>query len=87
MNNNVGVISEPIRLLRTIGGTLDITDPSLINSITGEIDIGFIAFDSDGTMGVCTNFSRDENGNPIFTFRTMSLNTEIDIISFLSQKY
>ena len=87
MNNNVGVISLPIKLSRTIGDTLQITDPSSINTITGAVDIGFIAFDTDGTMGVCTTLSRDEHDNPIYTFRTVSLNTEIDITYLLSQDY
>lgn len=87
MSNNVGIISSPTKLPRVIGDTLQITDPSSINAITGAIDLGFIAFDTDGTMGVCTTFSRDENDNPIYTFRTTSLNTEIDITYLLNQDY
>lgn len=44
-------------------------------------------FDNDGTMGVCTNFSRDENDRPVFTFRTMSLDTDVDITNLLNQRY
>lgn len=87
MSNNVGIISSSIRFSRTIGDTLRITDPSMINAVTGNVDLGFIAFDADGTMGVCTNFSRDENDNPVYTFRTMSLDTDIDITYILRQSY
>ena len=85
--NNVGLIGLPTKLSRIIGEITRITDPSVINAITGTVDLGFMAFDTDGTMGVCTDFSRDENENPIYTFRTTSLNTEIDITYLLSQDY
>ena len=87
MSNNVGVIGSPTKLPRIIGETLRITDPSVLNAVTGEVDLGFIAFDTDGTMGVCTAFSRDENDSPIYTFRTTSLNTEIDIQNLLLSSY
>lgn len=85
MANNIGTIST--NLTRTIGGTTTITDGSLITSVSGFTDVGFIAFDNNGTMGVCTSFSRDTNDNPIYVFRTCSLNTEIDIQSILGESY
>ena len=87
MSNNIGLIGASTKLPRTIGDTLAVSDTQLITSITGELDLGFILFDSDGTMGVCTTFSRDDQNNPVYTFRTVSLNTEIDITSILSQSY
>ena len=87
MSNNIGVLSSPTKFPRTIGGTLNITDPSVLNAVSGEVDIGFMAFDTDGTLGVCTAFTRDQGGNPTYTFRTSSLNTEIDVQNILSQSY
>lgn len=88
MSNNVGIISAPTKLSRTIGNTIDIlSTSSALNTLSGEIDIGFMAFDTDGTMGVCTTFTRDEYGVITYTFKTMSLNTEIDITTLLSQTY
>lgn len=85
MANNIGTINST--LPRVIGNSITITDGSLITTVSGYADIGFIAFDNDGTMGVCTSFTRDENDEPIYTFRTCSLNTEIDIQSILGERY
>lgn len=85
MANNIGTISTT--LSRTIGETITVTDGSLLTSVSGYVDIGFIAFDNDGTMGVCTSFERDENDEPIYKFRTCTLNTEIDVQNILSQNY
>lgn len=85
MANNIGTISTT--LSRTIGETITVTDGSLVTSVSGYVDVGFIAFDNDGTMGVCTSFERDENDEPIYIFRTCTLNTEIDVQNILSQNY
>ena len=85
--NNIGLINSTVKFSRTIGQTINVTNPSLINSISGSMDVGFIAFDVDGTMAVCTSFTRDQQDNPIYTFKTTSLNTEIDITNILSQSY
>ena len=85
MANNVGTVGT--LLSRTIGQTTTITDASNINAISGFADVGFIAFDSNGTMGVCTSFTRDAQDNPTYVFRTCSLNTEIDIQDILSESY
>ena len=42
MSNNIGVLSSPTKFPRTIGGTLNITDPSVLNAVSGEVDIGFM---------------------------------------------
>lgn len=88
MANNVGVTSE--KLPRTIGSTMDFDTTSELASITmitGELDYGCFIFDDDGTLGICTGFKRDDNNNPIYTIRTSSLNTEIDIQNLLSKSY
>ena len=85
MANNVGTIST--LLSRTIGNTTTITDGSVLTAVSGYTDVGFIAFDNNGTMGVCTSFTRDQQGNPTYVFRTCSLNTEIDVQTILSQNY
>jgi hypothetical protein len=85
MANNIGTIST--KLSRTIGDTITVTDGSLITAVSGFADVGFMAFDNDGTMGVCTSFTRDESDNPIYIFRTCSLNTEIDTQNILSESY
>lgn len=85
MANNIGTVSTT--LSRTIGQTTTITDGTAITAVSGFADVGFIAFDNDGTMGVCTSFTRDQQDNPIYVFRTCSLNTEIDIQSMLGQSY
>ncbi len=85
MNNDVGTVSTT--LSRTIGSTTTITDATNITAISGYVDVGFIVFDNDGTMGVCTSFTRDSNDQPIYVFRTCSLNTEIDIQAILARSY
>ena len=85
MANNIGTVSTP--LVRTIGATTTITNGENINAVSGFADVGFIGFDNNGTMGVCTSFTRDSSDNPIYVFRTCSLDTEIDIQNILSQSY
>lgn len=85
MTNNIGTTSAT--LSRTIGNTTTITDALTVNAVSGFVDVGFIVFDTNGTMGVCTSFTRDEHDNPIYVFRTCSLNTEIDIQSVLNEEY
>lgn len=85
MSNNVGWITE--KLPRTIGAEVTVTDPSKFDKISGEADIGFIVYDDDGTMGVCSEFTRDEEGNPSYKIKVTSLNTEIDIMNILNKSY
>lgn len=85
MSNNVGWITE--KLPRNIGEEITITTPDKFNIISGEPDKGFIVYDDDGTMGVCSEFTRDETGEPTYKIKTVSLNTEIDIVNILSQSY
>lgn len=88
MANNIGVTT--IALPRTIGETVqyDTTDEwTSVTMITGQLDLGCIIFDMHGTMGVCSAFNRDSDDNPIYTIRTSTLNTQIDIQNILSQSY
>lgn len=85
MVNNIGTIS--ITLPRTIGNTTTVTNGAAITAVSGFVDVGFIAFDNNGTMGICTSFTRDLQNNPVYVFRTCTLNTEIDIQNILSQSY
>lgn len=88
MANNVGVTT--LKLPRVIGGTIDFdtTDEwTSVTMITGQLDLGCMVFDNDGTMGICSGFKRDDNDNPIYTIRTSTLNTEIDIQNILSKSY
>ena len=88
MANNIGVTN--LKLPRIIGEVVDFDISSELDSvtmITGNLDLGCMIFDNDGTLSICTNFTRDDNDNPIYTLRTSSLNTEIDIQSMLSENY
>lgn len=85
MSNNIGVTSTT--LSRTIGNTTTINGAGTITALSGYIDVGFMVFDDDGTMGICTSFTRDANEQPVYVFRTCSLNTEIDVQNILSQSY
>ena len=88
MSNNIGITTE--KLPRVIGQTVDFDTTGEWNSITmisGQLDLGAIIFDEDGTMGVCSGFTRDENNNPIYTIQTTTLNTQIDIQAILEKSY
>lgn len=88
MSNNIGITSET--LPRVIGQTMDFDTTGEWNSITmisGQLDLGAIIFDNDGTMGVCSEFTRDENNNPIYTIKTTTLNTQIDVQTILGKSY
>lgn len=88
MANNIGITTE--NLPRTIGQTIefDTTDEwSSITMFSGQLDLGAIVFDEKGTMGVCSEFNRDENNNPIYTIRTTTLDTQIDVQAILSKRY
>lgn len=88
MANNIGITT--LKLPRVIGETVeyDTTEEwTSVTMITGELDLGCIIFDNDGTMGVCSAFNRDSNNNPIYTIKTTTLNTQIDITNILSKSY
>lgn len=88
MANNVGVTTQTFN--RTIGGTTSIIDPlnqGLITMMAGQLGVGAMIFDGNGTMGICTAFALDENQRYSYSFRTSSLNTEIDIQTLLGRSY
>ena len=88
MANNIGVTT--LTLPRIIGNTVDYdtTDEwTSVTMITGELDLGCIIFDNNGTMAVCSKFTRDSNNNPIYTLRTSTINTQIDVQNILSKSY
>jgi len=88
MANNVGTTTQT--LSRTIGGTTVISDPlneSRISMMSGQLGIGAMIFDGMGTMGICTAFTLNANQKYDYSFRTSSLNTEIDIQALLGQSY
>lgn len=88
MNNNIGTTSYT--LPRIIGNIMNFDDPlelASISVISGELSLGFLLFDNDGTMGVCTKITYDSENNPTYEFRTSTLNAEIDVQNILSQSY
>lgn len=88
MANNIGVTTQV--LSRTIGGQTVISDPlneGTINMMAGQLGVGAMIFDGNGTMGICTAFSLNVNQRYDYSFRTSSLNTEIDIQTILGRSY
>lgn len=88
MANNIGITTQ--NLPRIIGQTMDFDTTDEWSSITmfsGQLDLGAIVFDENGTMGVCSEFNRDENNNPVYTIRTTTLDTQIDVTAILSKRY
>lgn len=79
MVNNVGKTTE---ILDTrLGATNSFTSNESITTISGELGTGYLLFDSQGTLGVISSFS-DEN-NFIVTTYALSL----DIQKILSLDY
>lgn len=88
MVNNIGTTTET--LSRTIGNTISVTDPlntNKISMITGQLDIGVILTDSNGTIGIVISYTTDANNKLVYTIRTTSINTEIDVQEILSESY
>lgn len=88
MVNSTGTTT--LTLPRTIGETMEFDQPLELSSIaiiSGELGPGFLLFDDNGTMSVCTKITSDEEGNLKYDFMTTTLDTEIDIQNALSQSY
>ena len=79
MVNNVGTTIQT--LSTELGRTTSFTTSDDIRVIAGVIGLGFLVFDSVGTLGVITEYT-DEN-NFIVTTHALS----IDINSILSLEY
>lgn len=86
MKNNIGITSEV--LPKTLGETQAFNIN--LNNITvtsGELGLGFILFDTDGTMGVCSQIVTDSDGNPTYTFVISALSAQTIIRALLDQSY
>lgn len=80
MVNNIGVTINK-KLNTTLGG---VTTPALvstdINMKTGELGKGCLIFDSDGTIGIISDYSNQNN----FTVTTYAISIDIESILGLS---
>ena len=88
MANNIGTTTQTLG--RTIGSQTIISDPlneSRISMMSGQLGIGAMIFDGSGTMGICTAFTLNANQRYDYSFRTSSLNNEIDVQTMLSLSY
>lgn len=86
--NNIGITEHtlPIEIgeTTTFGGEIEIAS---IGITSGELGIGFILFDTNGTFAICTSVSADDNNNVLYTFTTKSLSSEKYIQNTLSKNY
>ena len=82
MANSIGTSIN--KFSRTIGNTTSIQNPlnGVITMITGQLDTGALIFDEDGTMASCT-----EVNDTTYYFRTMTLDTQVDIDNILRGQY
>lgn len=88
MDNNIGTTNQT--LPRVIGETMDFDTPLELSSITilsGELSLGFLLFDDNGTMAVCSKIIVGDTGDPTYTFKTSTKDTEIDIHNILLGSY
>ena len=79
MVNNVGKTTQV--LSTQIGGQVVFSSIENVIVISGELGLGFLLFDSAGTLGVITSYT----SNTDFTVRTYALS--IDISTILSLSY
>lgn len=74
MVNNVGKTNTT--LSTNLGEITETITASDINIISGVIGLGFLLFDSDGTLGVVSEFTDTSN----FTVKTYALSVNIENI-------
>ena len=79
MVNHVGKATQA--LSTNLGETVEFISASGITIISGEIGLGFLLFDSTGTLGVVSRFVSTEN----FSVTTHALS--IDIEKILNMSY
>lgn len=79
MVNHVGKTTQT--LSTNLGETVEFISANDITIISGEIGLGFLLFDSTGTLGVVSNFVSTEN----FSVTTHALS--IDIEKILNMSY
>lgn len=80
MVNNIGVVINK-KLNTALGG---VTTPALvstdINMKTGELGNGCLIFDTDGTIGIVSEYSDQDN----FTITTYAISIDVESILGLS---
>lgn len=79
MVNNVGKTTQV--LSTELGRTTEFTENDSITIISGALGLGFLLFDSAGTVGVISEFTDETN----FMVTTQALS--IDISAILSLNY
>lgn len=88
MVNNIG--STTITLSTTIGNTTEATDPintSTIVMISGELAVGAIITDTNGTVAVVISYRINSSQNYVYTLKTISTYTEYDVEPILQGEY
>lgn len=78
MVNNIGKTTQ--LLSKNLGETIQFNSNENITLLTGELGTGLLLFDSDGTLGVISTFT-DENN---FIVTTCALSIDISAILGLS---
>lgn len=79
MVNNIGKTTQKLSV--ELGRTTEFTSSEDINIIAGEIGVGFLLFDSDGTIGVISEIKEDH------TLVVTTYALSIDIETILSLTY
>ena len=88
MVNNIG--NTTLTLTTTIGETTDATDPintSTIVMISGELAVGAVITDTNGTIAVVISYRLNDNQNYVYILKTISTYTEMDVETILNQAY
>lgn len=88
MVNNIGVTT--LTLSTAIGETVNATDPintGTITMISGELAVGAIITDTNGTVATVISYSLNDNQNYVYVLKTITTYTEWDTESILSQSY
>lgn len=79
MVNNIGKTTQI--LSTNLGEETSFTSQDLVTILTGELGVGFLMFDSAGTLGVISTFNSEND----FVVTTYALS--IDISTILSLNY
>lgn len=79
MVNNVGTTTK--KLSTQLGGTTPFVESAGVNLIAGQLGVGCLLFDTDGTVGAISAYTSETN----FTVTTYALS--IDINAILSLEY
>ena len=79
MVNNIGRTTKTLNV--NLGNTTSFTPSDNLTIITGTVGVGFLIFDSDGTLGVITTYT-DSQSN--FVVTTYALSIDVQTILGLS---